>query len=154
VICFRQDFHLSGTLIASSGLDNSVKIWDLLHPPLQESLRRISSSAYFPEYEGISYNPFANSANAATKTRASAAWAGTSLATGPVDVHFPLFTNQKLHKNYVDCVRWHGDLLLSKTTHNEILMWHPSGVLEPGKENAPRKVNIFLPFFRSHLLDI
>jgi len=37
----------------------------------------------------------------------------------------PEFSSARVHSNYVDCVRWLGDLVLSKSVDNQILLWRP-----------------------------
>jgi hypothetical protein len=42
-----------------------------------------------------------------------------------VHVQIPLFVNSDIHAQYVDDVAWIGDLILSKSTCNELVLWRP-----------------------------
>ena len=41
------------------------------------------------------------------------------------NVQTPLFSSHKVHGSYVDCVRWFGDLLLTKSVEQCLKLWAP-----------------------------
>lgn len=80
------DFDRKCERIISGGLDHCVAIWDLTAPSLAEA---IEASTYYDPYKS----------KQAFKT---------------LLVSYPIFWTRELHLNYVDCVRFFGDLILSK----------------------------------------
>jgi polycomb protein EED len=91
------DFHLTGRSFVSSGMDNTIKIWDLEDPTVQTAIEK-------------SY----------TEPRP---------ADRPFDtkfIQFPAYCTSKVHADYVDCVRFVGDLILSKSTGNKVVFWKPN----------------------------
>ncbi|CAG8715572.1 1696_t:CDS:10 [Rhizophagus irregularis] len=49
-----------------------------------------------------------------------------------VTVHYPIFSTAGVHGNFVDCIRWYGDLLLTRCANDaKILLWKPDVKLEP-----------------------
>jgi polycomb protein EED len=105
VLCVS--WHESGTKFASSGLDNVIKLWTLEHPVIQDKLHQ-SESLQVRRWDDQN----------------------ASACLQPTIQQSPYFSSSKLHNDYVDCIQFLGDLLLSKSTTNTIILWIPTSSMQ------------------------
>lgn len=104
---YTADFHQrEGTLIASGSEDHTTKIWDL---------------SGHQDLVDLSFK-----------------WYGDKGPPGSFPTAYiqtPTFSTVP-HDNYVDCVCWHGDLLLTKCTQGHIILWRPEHGAGGAKDGA------------------
>ena len=104
------DFSSDGSKFASCGIDNSVRIWDVyLNEKIVEAIKESHKIADLGVKDTYVYYD-----ETGTRQRSKV----------PIS-QFPFFVTRKVHKHYVDCVMWVGDLLLSKSVHNRMFLWEP-----------------------------
>jgi hypothetical protein len=147
------DFHMLGNCFASSGMDNTVKIWSLEGRGSSSSSGGGGGGKIAQNIaKSFSYSTALNGAGGGTKQAndrefkhgvlsqllppghlSSSSSSSTTISVdeqtmykGPIHEQFPLYSSNQLHSDYVDCVRWLGNILLSKSTNNKIIMWKPA----------------------------
>ncbi|KAG8137033.1 hypothetical protein E2320_005577 [Naja naja] len=108
------DYDLLGEKIMSCGMDHSLKLWRI------NSKRMINAIK-----ESYEYNP--NKTNRPFVSQ---------------KIHFPDFSTRDIHRNYVDCVRWLGDLILSKSCENAIVCWKPGKMEDNIDKIKPSESNM------------
>ena len=91
------DIHMTGNCFVSVGMDTSIKIWNLKDPNLRDHIQ-------------LSYTSPRGNQNQSFSTYTE---------------QYPLYSTSNVHDDYVDSVRWVGDLLLTKSTRNKIILWSP-----------------------------
>ena len=107
----HTDFNRDGSKFASCGIDNSVRIWDFYeNEPVVSAIKESHHIADLGGYHGTHVYHEKNGTRKKFKV--------------PI-AQFPFFVTRKVHKHYVDCVQWVGDILLSKSVHNRMFLWEP-----------------------------
>lgn len=91
------DFDLDGEKIISCGMDHSLKLWNFNTKKIRTAIE-----------ESYTHNSIKSKKPFQTEL-----------------CHFPDFSTRDIHRNYVDCCRWFGNFVLSKSCENTIVCWKP-----------------------------
>lgn len=96
------DINLRGEMIISGGMDHSLKIWNIATEEFKQKIQ-------------LSYSYSVNRSRRPFPT---------------IFQRFPDFSTRNVHRNYVDCVHWFGNFVLSKSCEDSITCWKPGNLNE------------------------
>lgn len=91
------NWHLGGHCFVSAGMDQLVKVWNVNSASVRGAIE--DAKTFCPRERRQQFPT--------------------------VFEQFPSFSTRHAHNNYVDCARFVGDLLLSKSTENTVVLWTP-----------------------------
>jgi len=110
------DFHPLGNMFVSAGMDTTIKLWNLDNEVVSQAIiqsreRKYLSGQNVHDSKDIkSQNETEQHYNSVFKTRFE---------------QIPCFSTKQVHTDYVDCVQFMGNLVLSKSISNAIVLWKP-----------------------------
>jgi len=130
------DVHPEGRIFCSSGVDNSIKIWRVDGENLRDVLSSMNDDV-FPakDDDDVKRRRLSSSSSSTAKDDAKDLAEKTSSSSSAgqrrerrrqaIFEQFPLFSTTDVHCNYVDCAKFVSNLVVSKSTANEITLWAP-----------------------------
>ena len=129
------DWHPLGGYFVSSGMDGTIKLWSCEEDKIKKGILDSFSPSHL-EVGGTNNNNNNNSTHStdddegqisSIKRKRSGPDSSSRSRTYFDTVYFqlPFFSTSKIHTDYIDCVAFVGDLVLSKSTTNQISLWKP-----------------------------
>jgi polycomb protein EED len=144
-----QISHLSPDILASASEDYTIRLWNLNANHVRQPCRAIlGGQGHKQPLLALDFHPNGRWLLSGAMDTAIALWSVPPLSeldqtitkdVEPRVLPYPCFISQEIHSNYVDCVRWYGDSILSraarsqadgsdkKMVENEILLWKIDG---------------------------
>ncbi len=104
------DFDRCGHRMVSSGIDFSIRIWDITDDDVV--IDAIAESHKAADAGVVDKYIYRDETGARKRCKV------------PV-IQTPVYVNKNVHTHYVDCAMWVRDLLLTKSVANRIYLWEP-----------------------------
>ncbi|CAG7831147.1 unnamed protein product, partial [Allacma fusca] len=110
------DVDIDGTRIVSCGMDHSLKVWKLNKPEIELAIQSSYTWTTKTIRNGVihGYKPFPT-----------------------IIQNFPEYSTRDVHRNYVDCAKWFGEFILSKSCENTIVCWKGGKTFQKWDEITP-----------------
>lgn len=137
---------LSPSILASASEDYSVRLWNLSPKyEKQPCVAILVGQSHKQPLLTLDFHPNGRWLLSGSMDTAIALWGIPPLAElddpatvdqEPRNIAYPYFMSEEIHANYVDSVKWYGDLILSRAArgqtesdkkHNDLILWKIDG---------------------------
>ncbi|KAK3898264.1 WD40-repeat-containing domain protein [Staphylotrichum tortipilum] len=134
-------------VIASASDDTSIRIWslDAAHEK-QPCVCILGGESHSYDLLSVAFHDNGRYILSSGHDQVINLWALPEFPTEhvavPIVIHYPHFSSSEIHNNLVDCVAFHGDLILSRACHEDcIVLWQIEGFSSadpiPSPHSAP-----------------
>jgi len=103
-------WHPLGKRFCSGGMDNSVKVWSLESDEMMHAIEESWKTQPITKKDTATSAPRPQSTYKVFKT---------------LYEQTPIFSTSKVHLDYCDCVQFVGNLVLSKSINDVVILWKP-----------------------------
>lgn len=99
------DIHEDGNLLVSGGIDCKIKVWDLTIKDVASKINSSLEETLKTDLNFVSKYP---------------------ISVKPLIKEPIIFTCNQVHSNYIDCVKFNGNFIISKSVDGSIIEWFPN----------------------------
>ncbi|KAH6635455.1 WD40-repeat-containing domain protein [Chaetomium sp. MPI-SDFR-AT-0129] len=139
-------------IIASASDDTTIRIWSLAPAhEKQPCLCILGGESHSYDLLSVAFHDTGRYLLSTGHDQVINMWALPEFPTEHIDVpvvfQYPHFSSSEIHNNLVDCVAFHGDLILSRACHEDsIVLWQIEGFSStdpiPGPLDAPTPIDM------------
>ena len=125
------DFSPCGGALISSGMDHQLNIWELERGAVAELIgeNELQKIVINEDISDVATDYVSDNGHYDLQKRMQKSLElnelgqKTQMDHKPIFIKQPIFSTNKVHKDYVDCVKFTNNYFISKSCHNTVMLW-------------------------------